>query len=388
MSEAKADTVKPADTAGEAIDVKPQPSSESKGEHSRPSLRNLIINFLPPTVTEQELEKLFSALGPIESVRIPKKGYGFVVYKDEESARKAIATMNEHEMGGHRLRVAYAHAPGQLKGSQGKNDVLYVSGFGSHWDKDKLQAVFTKFGRVKETRILPPNQQKYTQGVGFVRFANVAQAECALVNMGGKKLQELGIEESDSSKVLTVKYSDHRQDDPRALMQQQLMAMASSPYWQQIMTPAPQIVQSNQPPPVLPPGVENTHTILNVYNLAPFTTDDVLWNVFGQFGAVTSLTHPLNANGTSKGYCFVHYLRGAEAARALQYTDGAEMYGYRLKVSFKPVGDKVVTGPITQEQLEQRIKAEARQKGPPVEKAVMSEGRVKKKMPPPPPPPA
>jgi len=70
------------------------------------------VGNLPWSVDHAKLVELFSPFGEIEEATIitdkfsgRSKGFGFVTYKDEESAKKAIAEMNEKEIEGRNLKV-------------------------------------------------------------------------------------------------------------------------------------------------------------------------------------------------------------------------------------------------------------------------------------------
>ena len=59
------------------------------------SRTNLIINYLPQTLSDAEFNQLFAALGPLQSARILRDkrtgysfGYGFVNYQKEEDATR------------------------------------------------------------------------------------------------------------------------------------------------------------------------------------------------------------------------------------------------------------------------------------------------------------
>ena len=61
------------------------------------SRTNLIINYLPQTLSDAEFNQLFAALGPLQSARILRDkrtgysfGYGFVNYQKEEDATKGL----------------------------------------------------------------------------------------------------------------------------------------------------------------------------------------------------------------------------------------------------------------------------------------------------------
>jgi len=67
---------------------------------------------LPFSVGHEKLKELFVPYGEIEEAIVisdkfsgRSKGFGFVTFKDDESAKKAIAEMNDKEVEGRKLRV-------------------------------------------------------------------------------------------------------------------------------------------------------------------------------------------------------------------------------------------------------------------------------------------
>jgi len=70
------------------------------------------VGNLPFTVDDGKLNELFSPSGEIEEATVIQdkysgrsKGFGFVTFKDDESAKKAIAEMNEKDVEGRALKV-------------------------------------------------------------------------------------------------------------------------------------------------------------------------------------------------------------------------------------------------------------------------------------------
>ena len=103
--------------------------------------KRLFIGGFPYSTTEEELKELFSQIGEIESVSIivdkytgNSKGFGFVEYKKDEDAPKAIETLNNTELGGRRINVAEAKPMEQRddrRGGGGFND-RRSGGFGNN----------------------------------------------------------------------------------------------------------------------------------------------------------------------------------------------------------------------------------------------------------------
>ncbi|ADN35927.1 RNP-1 like RNA-binding protein [Methanolacinia petrolearia DSM 11571] len=72
----------------------------------------LYVGNLTYSVTEKQLEELFSQYGDVKSVRIiERKGFGFVEMGSAEEAEKAMAALNETEYEGRTMRIDEARPP-------------------------------------------------------------------------------------------------------------------------------------------------------------------------------------------------------------------------------------------------------------------------------------
>ena len=70
------------------------------------------VGNLPFSVDDNKLKELFSAYGEIEEATVIQdkfsgrsKGFGFVTFKDDEAAKKAVSEMNDKEVEGRNLKV-------------------------------------------------------------------------------------------------------------------------------------------------------------------------------------------------------------------------------------------------------------------------------------------
>lgn len=73
---------------------------------------NIYVGNLSWTMTDDDLSNLFTPYGSVTSAKILKdkvtgrsRGFGFVEMEDDESAKSAIAALNESEIGGRKLVV-------------------------------------------------------------------------------------------------------------------------------------------------------------------------------------------------------------------------------------------------------------------------------------------
>ena len=83
---------------------------------------NLMINYFPPSLTEEELKALFEPYGDIEQSKIVKDKvtgvslcYGFVKYTTNEGAYKAFTALNGLPMENKKMKVTIARPMGQHK---------------------------------------------------------------------------------------------------------------------------------------------------------------------------------------------------------------------------------------------------------------------------------
>ena len=72
----------------------------------------IYVGNLPFNIDDEGLKNLFSSYGEMEEAIIIQdkfsgrsKGFGFVTFKEEESAKKAISEMNDKEIEGRKLKV-------------------------------------------------------------------------------------------------------------------------------------------------------------------------------------------------------------------------------------------------------------------------------------------
>ena len=70
------------------------------------------VGNLPFTVDSAKMKELFSSYGEIEEATVisdkfsgRSKGFGFVTFKDDKEAEKAIKAMNDKEIEGRKLKV-------------------------------------------------------------------------------------------------------------------------------------------------------------------------------------------------------------------------------------------------------------------------------------------
>ncbi|XP_056388423.1 ELAV-like protein 4 isoform X7 [Hyla sarda] len=369
-------TMEPQVSNGPTSNTSNGPSSNSRncaspmqtGAATDDSKTNLIVNYLPQNMTQEEFRSLFGSIGEIESCKLVRDkitgphleehlkdlatgtkwkslteegpifgkgqslGYGFVNYIDPKDAEKAINTLNGLRLQTKTIKVSYARP----SSASIRDANLYVSGLPKTMTQKELEQLFSQYGRIITSRILVDQVTGVSRGVGFIRFDKRIEAEEAIKGLNGQK-------PSGATEPITVKFANNpSQKTSQALLSQlyqspnrrypgplhhQAQRFRFSPITIDGMT---SLVGMNIP------GHTGTGWCIFVYNLSPDSDESVLWQLFGPFGAVNNVKviRDFNTN-KCKGFGFVTMTNYDEAAMAIASLNGYRLGDRVLQVSFK-----------------------------------------------------
>ncbi|XP_053202623.1 ELAV-like protein 3 isoform X1 [Panonychus citri] len=324
-------------------------SSTGSQDDSEDSKTNLIVNYLPQTMTQEDIRGLFASIGEVESCKLIRDkvtgqslGYGFVNYVRSDDAEKAINTLNGLKLQNKTIKVSFARPSSEaIKGAN-----LYVSGLPKAMTQQELEQLFAPYGRIITSRILCDN---ITEGVGFVRFDQRIEAERAIKHLHNT------IPEG-SSDPITVKFANNPSNNAKALAPLAAYLSPQRRFAGPIHHPANRFryiplspITRYSPlagdllanPLLATNAVNGTGWCLFVYNLAPDTEENLLWQLFGPFGAVQSVKviRDLQTN-KCKGFGFVTMTNYDEALVAIQSLNGYTLGNRVLQVSFKTSKNK------------------------------------------------
>jgi len=352
-----------------------QPMTPSDMQEEGDRKTNLIVNYLPQTMTQEEIRSLFSSIGEVESCKLIRDkvtgqslGYGFVNYHRIEDASKAIQTLNGLRLQNKTIKVSYARPSSEaIKGAN-----LYVSGLPKHMAQPDLERLFSSCGNIITSRILCDNitgvnkgdgsVPGLSKGVGFIRFDQRIEAERAIQKLNGT------IPEG-ATEPITVKFANNPSNNAKAIppLAAYLAPQAARRALGAALHPA-----SRFSPYGLPTGLDlglnlkegysplagdllaggsllsgmaatnGSGWCIFVYNLAPETEENILWQLFGPFGAVQNVKviRDLQTN-KCKGFGFVTMTNYEEALVAIQSLNGYTLGNRVLQVSFKTNNRKV-----------------------------------------------
>ncbi|MFZ0454354.1 MAG: RNA-binding protein [Ignavibacteriaceae bacterium] len=101
---------------------------------------NIYVGNLSQDVTEEDLNKLFSAYGKVTSVKIIKdmysntsKGFGFLEFSQNSEAQKAINELNSKELKGKEIVVNEARPKNNDRSGRGSKGRDSNSNRSSRW---------------------------------------------------------------------------------------------------------------------------------------------------------------------------------------------------------------------------------------------------------------
>lgn len=168
---------------------------------------NVYVKNFDDKIDDDTLNKMFSKYGEITSAVVMKtddgksKGFGFVCFKDAESAAKAVAEMNDSVVPNsdkklyvgcaqkkndrlHELRQKHEiQKRERLAKFEGVN--LYVKNLDDTVTDEQLRQQFEGFGTITSAKIMRDEQDR-SKGFGFVCYESRSDATKAVTEMNGK----------------------------------------------------------------------------------------------------------------------------------------------------------------------------------------------------------
>eukprot|EP00493_Phyllostaurus_siculus_P021387 UN21714 len=146
---------------------------------------NLIVNYLPSEMDQDEFKAFFAAVGEIESAALMKNDdgtsrcFGFVKYFEPADAELALGTFDGYVLQGKKLKIRFAR-PG---GSRAKCK-LFVGNLPIFWTDMHLKYTFEEFGEILELKVLR-NDDGRSRRCGFVRYDMHHSAQRAIQARNG-----------------------------------------------------------------------------------------------------------------------------------------------------------------------------------------------------------
>lgn len=165
---------------------------------------NVYIKNFSETLSETDLEEMFSKFGKITSLKLMKtdddknKGFGFVSFEDAETAEAAVEELNGKEINGKTIYVGRAQKKAErqmelqkkfeqmklerMTRFQGVN--LYVKNLDDSINDERLLSEFSPYGTITSAKVMCEDGR--SKGFGFVCFSSPEEATKAVTEMNGR----------------------------------------------------------------------------------------------------------------------------------------------------------------------------------------------------------
>ncbi|CAN8314860.1 unnamed protein product [Cochlearia groenlandica] len=268
---------------------------------------NLFVKNLDKSVDNKTLHETFSACGTIVSCKVAtdhmgqSKGYGFVQFDTEDSAKTAVDTLNGKLLNEKQIFVGpFLRKEERTSSVSDKINFtnVYVKNLSETTSDDDLKTTFGQYGVISSAVVMRDGEGR-SRCFGFVNFESPEDAARAVEALNGKK------------------FDDKEWYVGKAQKKSEREVELSRRYEQGLRETG------------------NKFDGLNLYvkNLDDTVTDEKLRELFAEFGTITSCKVMRDPSGTSKGSGFVAFSAGSEASRVLNEMNGKMVNGKPLYVA-------------------------------------------------------
>ena len=219
----------------------PKEKDSDQRQDTNKTTTNLIVNYLPQSMTQDEVRSLFASFGVVASCKLIKDklsgqslGYAFVTYEKRDEADTAMRTLNGMHLQNKTIKVSLARPSSDaIKGAN-----LYVCGLPPATSQADLERLFRPFGTIVSSKILANEQQQQQAdasecAVGFVRFDTRAQAEAAIAALNGKTAFN-----GSAAEPLIVKFANTPAASVKSVLGLPLAPPALDPLTTTLLTPS------------------------------------------------------------------------------------------------------------------------------------------------------
>jgi polyadenylate-binding protein len=145
---------------------------------------------LAPDVSESFLFEIFSAVGPVASIRVCRDavtrrslGYAYVNFHQLADAERALDTMNFSMIKGKPCRIMWSQRDPSLRRSGVGN--IFVKNLHESIDNKQLYDTFSLFGNILSCKVVTDPATGKSKGYGYVHYETQEAADAAIDKLDG-----------------------------------------------------------------------------------------------------------------------------------------------------------------------------------------------------------
>lgn len=274
-------------------------------------IKSLWIGDLQYWMDETYVSNCFYTTGDVATVKIIRnkqtgqpEGYGFIEFRSRAGAENALQTFNGTPMPNseQNFRLNWATlGAGERRNDDTPDYTIFVGDLAADVSDYMLQELFkSNYPSCKGAKVVTDRTTGRSKGYGFVRFGDESEQMRAMTEMNGVVC---------SSRPMRIGPAANKSGTGGGVG-----GMQKAPY---------QSAQGSQG------ESDPNNTTIFVGGLDPSVSDDVLRQVFGQFGELIHVKIPVG-----KRCGFVQFANRACAEQALSILNGTELGGQSVRLSW------------------------------------------------------
>jgi len=262
---------------------------------------NIFIKNLDPEIGAKELHDTFSAFGNILSCKVSldengqSKGYGFVHFESESSAKKAISKVNGMIMGSKTVYVGpFVAKKERLKKNEHSWTNVYVKNLDPNTSVEDLTKMFEKFGSITSAYIQEEDGE--SKGFGFINFEKHEDAKACVADS-----EEENMKNQDGVPLYVGRAQKKSERKAELQKKFELLKVERMTKYQ---------------------GIN-----LYIKNIEDTVDEERLKKEFAPFGTIKSVKIMTDDKGNNKGFGFVCFSTPEEAQHAITEMNGRILQG-------------------------------------------------------------